>query len=188
MQIYNEWENINFSCKGDEKFLIDCANEFIASLKGRDSFQVYVSNASVYPTIWLNSLKQNVQYRLDRYINTINIIADICYPSTLRKMPTSFWRLFIELDMIGNLTFLSLAPNQKIQSKLNQNKSKSVIYNLIKEIVLMDEHDNFSVDFECLQISFNLLNEPDNLSEKILSALTQLHKINKQLQQKSHKS
>ena len=50
MQIYNEWENINFSCKDDEKFLIDCANEFITSLQGRDSFQVYVSNASVYPT------------------------------------------------------------------------------------------------------------------------------------------
>ena len=88
-------------------------------------------------------------------------------------MPTSFWRLFIELDTIGNLTFLSLAPNQKIQSKLNQNKSKSVIYNLIKEIVLMDEYNNFSVDFGCLQISFSLLNEPDNLSEKILTTLTQ---------------
>lgn len=180
-----------FSYEGDQEFLVYCANKFIDTFKGKDTFLVPESkDGKLYsidlPNTAIYSTKQELQYRLNRLFNTIYIEADIFSPLLLRKMPNSFWAIFAELDSIGKCSFSSCGSNEKIQNKNNKKKSNSSIFDLIKEIVLMDEHDSYCNDFGFLEVAFDLSEKRSNLIENIISALTLLHKINYLLYRKNY--
>ncbi|MEG9499606.1 hypothetical protein [Mannheimia indoligenes] len=182
---------ISYSYESEQDFLVYCINEFLDSFRGQDKFFLPLSDDlrlynTSYANVALLSKKQNIQYRLSIYLNNLVIDTDIFEPKLIRKMPNSFWSYFIELNKVGKLRFETWGANEKIQSDLNEKSSENAIFELIKEIVLMDEYDNFCNDFGKLEISFDLSKESEGLIDKVVKAITLLHKINYQLYRKNY--
>lgn len=184
-----------FTYKGDQEFLVYCIDEFIDRFKGRDNLlqpnsddlKLYNVN---YPNTAVFSEKQNLTYRLSRYLNNLYIDVDIHSPQFIRRMPNSFWSMFIELDTLGELKFTTSYVNENIQNKLNEKSSKSAIFELIKEIVLRDEYEPYGehIDLGGLTVIFDLSNNQPDLVDKIIKSINLLYKINYQLYRKSYLS
>lgn len=191
VKVYKMKDTDLFSYEGDQEFLVYCANQFIDTFNGKDTFLIPLSDdRKVYntkqPNTAIYSSKQKLQYQLSRFLNDIYVTTDILKPELLRKMPSSFWAIFIELDTIGCLSFSSSTNNEKVQNKKNRQRSGCAIFELIKEIVLIDEYDNYCNDFGSLEVVFDLTKEQPNLIENIIKALTLLHKINYLMYRKSY--
>lgn len=182
-----------FSYEGTQEFLVFCANQFISSFKGRDKFLLpntsdnrYYSSNYPFPNTAILSEKQNNIYSLCRMYNDIFISTSFIYPFELNKMPSDFWGMIIELDRLGKVNFLPYSANKKIQGKHNKKDSKTAIYNIIKELVLMDEYDSYSIDFGALEVCFKISNLDLSLVDNIIEGLNILHKINYQLYRKNY--
>lgn len=182
-----------FSYEGTQEFLVLCANEFISSFKGKDVLQLsnldnnrYYSDNYPFPNTAILSHKQDNVYSISRIYNDIFIKTEIIYPLELRKMSSDFWENFIELDRLGKVRFLSGHVNDMVQHKNNQKDARSVIYNIIKEQVLLDEYQGNYVYFGSIEVCFDLNESNENLIENIVESLRILHKINYQLYRKNY--
>ncbi|WP_439257697.1 MULTISPECIES: hypothetical protein [unclassified Lonepinella] len=182
---------LDFTYEGSQEFLVYCVDEFLDSFKGKDSFLLPSSgdrrgDSSPYPNTAFLSKKQNIKYDLRRFLNEIYISVDIFDPKELKKMPSSFWNLFFELESLGKVKFSPHCVSGK--NEINQNSSKSAIYDVIREIVLMDEYNNYSVDFGLIEVIFDLNKSRDNLPNNIIESFRILHKINYQLYRRNYLS
>ncbi|OPH36798.1 hypothetical protein [Moraxella equi] len=94
---------------------------------------------------------------------------------------------FTQLNQIGNLSFSSFRGTSFIKNKTNKKPVKSSIYGIIREIILMEEYDDVSVDFGCLELEMGLVeeNEFDNEREVIANALNILYSINQEMHRKT---
>lgn len=184
-------DTIEFPYDGTQEFLLYCMNEFIRSFKGRDQFFLPSSDDGIIceknplPHTGIFSEKQNVTYELTRLYNEIFLSVDILFPQEIKIMPSSFWTPFIELDEIGKLTFSLSECNSEIKSKVNQKGSKSAIYDLIKEMVLLDEYEYLNRSGS-LTVTFDLNKDYENLARRIIESINLLYKINYQLYRRNY--
>ncbi|MBV7387764.1 hypothetical protein KRX11_03770 [Pasteurellaceae bacterium TAE3-ERU1] len=187
----NKVNDNQFSYDGTQEFLLNCAREFIQSFRGRDEFILPSSDSGIiyeqvpYPHTGVLSVKQNIVYELSRLYNEIFIKVEILFPEEIRFMPSSFWSSFIELDELGKLTFLLSECNNAIKSKINRKQSKCVIYDLVKEMVLLDEYDYINNN-GYLTLTFELNKNNENLIQRIIKSINLLYKINYQLYRRNY--
>lgn len=175
-----------------QEFLVYCLDKFLNSFRGQDKFLLpesedgTVYNNYPYPHTAVLSKKQNIAYHLQRFFNDITVTVDVLFPKEIKKMPSTFWGLFIELDGMGQLKFISSGNNCDIQGKENQKESKTAIYDLVKEIVLLDEYDYQNNYCGQLAVTFDLSKGTENLVPKIVKSINILYKINYQLYRRNY--
>lgn len=163
-----------------EDFLVESMNLFFEKYSGQDSFSIQESirHFSDFTSIEFTSQRQDIRYMLLMNHHEIILMCDCHNPRKIKSMGYKFWEKFIKLNDLGKLSFKSHTGNSK--------QIKNAIYNLIQEIVLIEERDNHSVDFGCFEVILEtpvmLNSEEVNLTmNKIAQILKLLHAINNDL-------
>lgn len=170
-----------------QDFLLKCTQDFEKQFKNKDDLQFFIGNNHENCEIYIQSSKQNLEYRIGFFNQRLYISVPIyqaCYP-VFRLMDNEFWLKMLEINHFAKFSFFqNVSFDEKIQNKANKIPAKSSIFELIKVFVLSEEYQEYSVDMGNFDVEFNMEKLDNDLINDVVKALNILYYLNKELAKK----
>ena len=129
----------------------------------------------------VESAKMGATYTLGLYLRKIFLSTYLLAPSHLKSMGDEFWSCFVELRLLGDFSFEENAspPSQEARKFMKSFKNtKSNIFQIIRNYILLEVYHGDSVDLGSLEVSWPLTASWNDILSNAVKAFRYLYKIN----------
>ncbi|WP_130537674.1 hypothetical protein [Thiomicrorhabdus indica] len=129
-------------------------------------------------SLYALSEKQQHEYSIGIFQGKFYIESNIYDASLLKTMKPKYWAILAELD--DSIDSFKFSENAVVSNKVNFDlkSSKSSIFNLMRNYVLLTEHEMGIVDIGQLGALWPISQNNDFLENEATKVLTGLHQLN----------
>lgn len=150
----------------------------IKKAKVRDKWEFKWSNTHYNLCIFAMSEKQRHEYVFGIYSGDFYIKSYILEPQNIKLMTNEFWATLSKLDLIKNFSFQDNAVISEVLP-LDIKTGKASVYRLIRNYILLEEHQPQSViDLGWYQASWPLTHLKDDILDETAEVIKGIHKLN----------